>query len=96
MGLVEQAKHGIEDVREATPEEVREKARETAASAKKAAEDAAELAAMTATVAVAAAKAGRNAYVAAREGGETVADAAGAATREAIDVGQHAAPGPGA
>ena len=94
MGLVEQAKHGIEDVREATPEEVREKARETAASARKAAEDAAELAAMTATAAVAAAKAGRSAYISAREGGETVADAAGAATREAIDVGQHAVPDP--
>ena len=90
MGLVDQAKHGIEDVREATPDEIKEKARETAASAKKAAEDAAELAAMTASAALTAAKSGRQAYIQTRSEGGSVAEAAGDATREAIDVGQHA------
>ena len=46
------------------------------------------------SAALTAAKSGRNAYVSARESGESVADAAGAATREAIDVGQHPVPDP--
>jgi hypothetical protein len=90
MGLVDHAKHGIEDVREATPEEIKEKARETAASARKAAEDAAELAAMTANAALSAAKSGRQAYIQTRAEGGSVAEAAGDATREAIDSSQHA------
>jgi len=33
MGLIQGAKHGIEDVRDATPTEVRDKAREAAGAA---------------------------------------------------------------
>jgi len=88
MGLIDEAKHGIEDVREATPTEVRDKAREAAESAKKAAQDAAELAVLAAQAAATAARSGAVTYVDARERGHTVGEAAGEATREAIDVGQ--------
>lgn len=88
MGLIQGAKHGIEDVRDATPTEVRDKASEAAESARKAAQDAAELAVLAAQAAATAARSGSGAYVEARERGHTVGEAAGAATREAIDVGQ--------
>jgi len=43
---------------------------------------------MAAQAAATAAKSGGGAYIEARERGSTVTEAAGAATREAIDVGQ--------
>lgn len=87
MALIEETREKVDEVIEATPDEVRDMARQAARSAKRAAEDAAKLAAMAAGAAATAARTGHEAYSAARDEGQPVTDAARTATRRAVAVG---------
>jgi len=88
MTLIEEAREKLDDVVEATPDEVRDMARKAARSARQAAEDAAKLAAMAAGAAAAAARTGHSAFDEARAEGQPMADAARTATRKAVAVGR--------
>jgi hypothetical protein len=87
MALIDEAREKLDDVVEATPDEVRDMARQAARSARQAAEDAAKLAAMAAGAAAAAARTGHEAFGEARAEGQPMTDAARVATRKAVAVG---------
>lgn len=88
MDTLDDAREKLDDAIEATPDDVRDAAQKAAQSAKQAAEDAAKLAQTAVGAAGSAARAGHETFTTARDEGEPVTEAARAAARKAVAVGQ--------